>query len=105
MGGPQPGGDVGSKSSSLLSRELRSSRRWAGFTDPHLATPGGGLQACRWRIETDLAEMAGEGWRITWTRFPGQQAPGEEAPGAREEVVKLGDFQKNSYDVRVGMFR
>ena len=36
-------------------------RRCAWLTDPHLATPGGRLEACRWRIQADFAEMTREG--------------------------------------------
>src|SRR5215831_789948 len=57
-------------------------RRGACLTDPHLSTPGSKLPACRWRIEADLTEMAGDGCLTAWRLLSWQQGSGP--PPAQE---------------------
>src|SRR5262249_20116527 len=78
IGRPQYGREVGS------GPLARCARRRAGVTDPHLATPGGGLQAGCWRIEADLAEMAGKGRLRAWALRSWQQGRRGDTPPARE---------------------
>jgi len=78
IGRPQYGREVGSGPLG------RCSRCRAGVTDPHLATPGSGLQAGCWRIEADLTEMAGKGRLRAWALRSWQQGRRGDTPPTRE---------------------